>query len=83
MGKIITADLIITDDKSVDFTVNTPTGKKLHQYAYEIVEETESKIVVRWFENGKLSKTVTFSNFNDSYFEMELKGKGKIKMQQK
>lgn len=82
MGKIITADMTIADDEKIEFTVNLPSGKKNHIYSYIIQEENESKITEEWYENGKLDKKVTFSDFAEDSFNMELKGKGKIKMQE-
>lgn len=82
MGKIITADMTIVDDEKIEFAVNLPSGKKNHIYTYKIIEKGDSKIVAEWYENGKLEKLVTFSDFAENSFKIELKGKGKITMQE-
>ena len=82
MGKIITADMTIVDDEKIEFAVNLPYGKKNHIYSYKIIDEVDSKIVAEWYENEKLEKLVTFSDFMTDSFKMELKGKGKITMQE-
>lgn len=82
MGKIITADMTIVDDEIIEFAVNLPSGKKNHIYTYKIIEEGDSKIVAEWYENEKLEKLVTFSDFMTDSFKIELKGKGKITMQE-
>lgn len=82
MGKIITADMTIVDDEKIEFSVKLPSGKKNHIYSYKIIDEVDSKIVAEWYENEKLEKLVTFSDFMTDSFKIELKGKGKITMQE-
>lgn len=82
MGKIITADMTIVDNEKIEFAVNLPSGKKNHIYSYKIIDEVDSKIVAEWYENEKLEKLVTFSDFMTDSFKIELKGKGKITMQE-
>ncbi len=82
MGKIITADMTIVDDEKIEFTVKLPSGKKNHIYSYKIIDEVDSKIVAEWYENEKLDKKVIFSDFMTDSFKIELKGKGKITMQE-
>lgn len=83
MGKIITADMKIIDDEKIEFSVNTPSGKKKHIYSYRLKEKGESCLITEWYEDGKLDKIVTISDFTDISFVLELKGKGKIKMKKK
>lgn len=82
MGKIITADMTIVDNEKIEFAVNLPSGKKNHVYSYKIIDKVDSKIVAEWYENGKLDKKVIFSDFAKNSFKIELKGKGKITMQE-
>jgi len=83
MGKIITADMIIIDDEKIEFTANTPGGKKNHTYFYVIKSSTNDSIVTEWYENGKLDKTVTFNTFREEEFVIEVKGKGKVSMKRR